>query len=205
MDFTPEQRAFLDHVQERMGSVYHQVSLRTHFDLDNEVLTFYLWNMSGQIKGFLEYKWKADKVRSNDENGRYRVITEVPVLYGLEFLNENLPYIFLCEGVFDAFTLMTYGNAVAVLSNEAPHLEEQIALLPGKKIAICDGDKPGLALIKYADDYIVCPEGQDPNSMLRSDLKALLGDYAIERDFFRDTFRHWWDKQGILLDDPTGR
>lgn len=206
MDFTPEQRAFLDHVQGRMRGVYHQVSLKTHFDLDKEILTFYLWNLSGQLRGFQKYNWKGDKTRNNSEGGKYFSISpNGSELYGLEWLNENVPVTFICEGIFDAISLLNYGNAVAVLTNDPKSIRQQISLLPGHKVVVCDNDRAGLKLAKYGDDFIVCPPGEDPNSMTLPDLKSLLGKYAIERDFFQDTFRHWWDKQGILLDDPTGR
>lgn len=202
MEFTPAQRQFLDHLQERMGSVYHQVSLRTRFDLDKEIATFPLWNLSGQLKGTLIYNWKGDKSGNNVPGGRYQVVNPSgPVLFGLEWFNENLPYTFVCEGVFDALSLMPYGNAVAVFSNEARVVKQQIDLLPGKTVAVCDGDKAGALLAKWTDFSVTCPKSEDPNSMKNSDLKALLGDFATERDFFQDTFRHWWNKQGILLEE----
>jgi len=202
MEFTRDQRAFLDHIEERMRGVYHQVSLRTPMDLDAGLATFYLWNLSGQLKGILIYNWKGNKLGNNVSGGRYQVINPSgPVLFGLEWFNENLPYTFVCEGVFDALSLMPYGNAVAVFSNEAGVVKQQLDLLPGKTVAVCDGDKAGSLLSKWTDYTIHCPKGEDPNSMKKSDLKALLGDFVTERDFFEDTFRHWWNKQGILMEE----
>lgn len=202
MEYTKEERAFLDHVQYRMGAVYHQVSLKSNLDLENQILTFYLWNFSGQLKGFQRYNWKGDKKKNNSKDGKYfSICPSGPALYGLEWFNENLPYTFVCEGVFDALSLMPYGNAVAVFSNEARVVKQQLDLLPGKTVAVCDGDKAGSLLAKWADYSIQCPAGEDPNSMKKSDLKALLGDFVTERDFFEDTFRHWWNKQGILTEE----
>ncbi len=202
MEYTKEERAFLDHVQYRMGAVYHQVSLKTKLDFKKEYLTFFLWNLSGQMKGILEYNWKGDKSGNNVPGGRYHIVSNSgPTVFGLEWFNENLPYTFVCEGVFDALSLMYYGNAVAVFSNEARVVKQQLDLLPGKTVAVCDGDKAGSLLAKWADYSIQCPAGEDPNSMKKSDLKALLGDFVTERDFFEDTFRHWWNKQGILTEE----
>lgn len=202
MEYTKEERAFLDHIQHRMGGVYHQVSLKTKIDFDKQYLTFFLWNLSGQMKGILEYNWKGDKSGNNVPGGRYHIVSNSgPTVFGLEWFNENLPYTFICEGVFDALSLLPYGNALCVFSNQCENLKQQLDLLPGKTVAVCDGDKSGLLLAKYTDHYVICPDEEDPNSLSSSELKELLGDYAVERDFFQDTYRHWWTKQGILLEE----
>lgn len=183
---------FLDHVQDRMKGVYHQISLRTHFDLDNEILTFYLWNLSGQLKGFQRYNWKGSKAKNNCAEGKYYTIAKSgPAIYGLEWINKNIPVTFICEGIFDAISLLNYGNAVAVMTNEPKPLKQQLSLLPGIKVVVCDNDKAGLKLAKFGDDCIVCPEGEDPNSLSLKELKSVLGKYAIERDFYEDTFKTW--------------
>lgn len=185
-----------------MGGIYHQVSLKSNIDLENHILTFYLWNFSGQLKGFQRYNWKGNKKKNNSKEGKYfSICPSGPALYGLEWYNENLPVTFISEGIFDAISLLHFGNAVAVLTNDPKPIKEQLSLIPGKKVVICDNDKAGMRLAKYGDDCIVCPKGEDPNSLTLLDLKKVLGDYAIERDFFQDTYRHWWTKQGILLNE----
>lgn len=195
METKPSEMDFIDHIIKRMAPLYHEISLKTKFDLDKQILTFYLWNLSGQLKGFQRYNWQGKKTISNSEEGKYFSISPGGCeVYGLEWLNPDLPVTFICEGIFDAISLLNFGNAVAVLTNDPKPLKEQLRLLPGKKVVVCDNDKAGRKLAKYGDDYILCPEGEDPNSMSLPDLKALLGEYAIERDFFQETYRTWWSK-----------
>lgn len=196
MDYTPEQRAFLDHIFKRMPGVYHQVSTKVVCDLEEEILTFYLWNLSGQLAGFQRYNWKGSKENHNNFDSKYYTICKKPVMYGLEWFNNKVPVTFICEGVFDAISLLNFGNAVAVLTNDPLPLREQLSLLPGRKVVVCDNDRAGLKLAKYGDDFIVCPEGKDPNSMSLGDLKKLLGNYAVERDFYEDTYKTWWAREG---------
>lgn len=197
MEYTKEQRDFLDHVQSRMKGVYHQLSTRTPFDLDRGIVTFYLWNLSGQLKGFQQYNWKGTKQDHNSVEGKYYTISKSgPSFYGIEWFNPTLPVTFICEGIFDCISLLNYGNALAVLTNDPKPLRQQLSLLPGKKVVVCDNDKAGLKLAKYGDDVILCPLGEDPNSLSLSELKDLLGEYAIERDFYQDTFGYWQKLRG---------
>lgn len=200
MEFTRDQRDFLDHIQGRMGSVYHQVSLRTHFELDTGIVTFPLWNLSGQLKGIQMYNWKGSKEVHNSREGRYHTVAKSgPCFYGAEFLNSDVPVTFISEGVFDSLSLLKFGNSVAILSNDPKPLAQQLRLLPGIKVAVCDDDKAGKELTKYADDYIICPEGKDPNDMTVPELRTLLGKYAYERDLYEDSFRTWWRREGKNL------
>lgn len=201
MEFTRQQREFLDHVQDRMGSVYHQVSLRTRFDLDAETVTFPLWNLSGQLKGIQIYNWKGSKEINNSSEGKYHTVAKSgPCFYGAEWLNSLVPITFISEGIFDALSLLYFGNSVAILSNDPKPLAEQLKLLPGIKVAVCDDDKAGKELIKYADDYIICPNGKDPNDMSVKELKNLLGKYSYERDLYEDSFVTWWKREGKIYE-----
>ena len=147
MEFTRDQRDFLDHIQGRMGSVYHQVSLRTHFELDTGIVTFPLWNLSGQLKGIQMYNWKGSKEVHNSREGRYHTVAKSgPCFYGAEFLNSEVPVTFISEGVFDSLSLLKFGNSVAILSNDPKPLAQQLRLLPGIKVAVCDADKAGKEL-----------------------------------------------------------
>lgn len=190
MDYTKEQMAYIQHIQKRMGSVYHAVSLDTWWSIDTEIATFPLWSLSGQLKGLQIYNWRGSKSARNSAESKYWTVAKSgPCFYGAQFFNYDLPYLFICEGVFDCLSLLPFGNAIALLSNDPKPLREQISVLPFKTIAICDDDKAGKKLAKSADDAIICNGGKDPNELTYSELKGMLGQYAIERDFNEEYFK----------------
>ena len=68
----------------------------------NNVYTFPLWNLSGQLVGYFTYLPKSTNTA-----------------WGLELLNPEKPYLLVVEGVFDAVKLHNLGvNALAVLAND---------------------------------------------------------------------------------------
>lgn len=84
------------------------------------VATFYLWNLSGQLVGYQQYRPLGEKKpQNNPKEGKYFTYRKQPTLavWGVE----SLKYpgsVFVCEGVFDACRLTERGcAAVAVLSN----------------------------------------------------------------------------------------
>lgn len=173
---------FLDHVLKRMGPLYHCISTRLWFDFNEQLLSFPMYNLSGQLQGYQRYNYKAEKKKRNE--GKYYSYTSANSMFGLEFLDYSVPVLFVTEGVFDACTLMHFGNAVAVLCNNPKQLKQQLSLLPFYTVAVCDGDSAGFKLRNYTNDYIILPENEDVNSIMTtkglSAVKELLGKYAGE-------------------------
>jgi hypothetical protein len=191
MEFSEKEQEFLSHLTVRMGKACHVVTLNSCINLKEQICSFKLWNLSGQFVGFQQYNYVGDKKANNKEDGKYWTILNKKIgLFGLEYLNYKLPYLFITEGVFDAISLLSYGNAIAVLSNKPDQMSEQIKLLPFKKIAVCDGDKAGESLAKFSDTAIMCPVGEDANSLMQKGmLEALIKDYKVDRNLFDERLK----------------
>lgn len=155
-----------------MGLEEHLKSRHLDIDLhrpiiDNEegTATFYLWNMSGKIVGFHQYRPSADKTRTNDpKDGRYYTYKKAGTIavWGLESLYNGHGPVFVTEGIFDAARLTEKGcSAIAVLSNK-PSLDvgNWLACIPRPVVVVCDNDKAGKALAAYGD-YAVFTEDKD--------------------------------------------
>lgn len=160
-----------------------------HIDELNRVATFYLYNMSGQIVGYQQYRPDMDKIKKNDEaKGRYytRVRDEgcskAIALYGVETLNRIKGFarpkpVFLLEGIFDAAVLHYHGfPALGVLGNDPKNLIPFLNAFHVPKIALCDSGAAGKALAKYADISFTLPDGHDLSSLAESDWEGC-GDY----------------------------
>lgn len=128
--------------------------------LDQDIVTFPLWNLSGQLVGYQQYRPGATKDAKNDpREGRYftRLARDRVGVWGLESWNFS-DTLFVCEGVFDACKVTWLGySAVALFSNEindstASWLNVVQAHRP--VVALCDGDSVGLGLSKYAHAHV---------------------------------------------------
>lgn len=157
-------------------------------DEDSRVATFLLYNLSGKIVGYQQYRPDSDKTKKNDpKDGRYYTYVsnegeDTPksgkkhiALYGTETINrtkgvfEPRP-LFVVEGIFDAAVLHYHGYAaVAVLQNDPKKLKSFFRALNRPTIAICDGDDAGNKLGKIADMKYSCPKGHDLSSYADKD------------------------------------
>lgn len=117
---------------------------RVSYDLEAGLVTFFLYNLSGQIIGYQKYNPNADKEKRNDpKNGRY--YTYLPKLtdgvFGLETLNYNVETIYIVEGIFKAGTLHRLGyNSIAVLGNSPKRLKPWFKIMKSKWNLIGIGD-----------------------------------------------------------------
>lgn len=143
----------------------HLDPTKYHVSWDDEVATFLLFNLSGQIVGYQNYRWYAEKVRNNDpRESKYFTYMNRNMLcvWGMESFNFRTDVLFLTEGVFDAVRLHQLGlPAVAVLSNNPKQLRPWLRTLPRHVVAVCDGDKAGRALAKLGDEAVIMPDGLD--------------------------------------------
>ena len=132
-------------------------------DQDGGVATFYLWNLSGQLVGYHQYRPEASKAPSNNpKDSRYYTYRKQPTLavWGVESLHLTPSVVFLTEGVFDACRLTELGvSALAALSNNpTPDLKNWLRSLNRKVVVVADNDKAGRALAKFGDEAVFCEE-----------------------------------------------
>ena len=129
---------------------------RPVLDEENNVVTFYLWNLSGQLVGFQQYRPDGEKKKKNSaRDGRYFTYRKQPThaVWGVESLDLSPDVVFLTEGVFDAARLTERGySALAVLSNNPnADLKQWLKTLNRKVVAVCDNDAAGRRLAKFGD------------------------------------------------------
>ena len=136
---------------------------RPVLDLENNVATFYLWNLSGSLCGFQQYRPEASKAPSNHpRESRYFTYRKQPTLalFGVESLHLTPSVVFLTEGVFDACRLTELGvSALAVLSNDpTPQLHEFLRCLNRKVVVVADNDAAGRKLAKFGHEVVFCED-----------------------------------------------
>lgn len=150
-------------------------------DWEEELVTFPLWTVHGNLVGYQVYHWKADKLRNNDTKGRYWTYRRKDVLtcWGLEFIDLfSTKPLYVVEGIWDAISVIATGRrCIAVLSNNPKQLKNWLSCLPCKTIAICDGDKAGKVLAKCCDEYLVLADDNDANDLTLEELQGVLKNY----------------------------
>lgn len=153
---------------------------QVHLDEENQVATFLCFNLTGQLTGCQRYRPNAPKAKSNDVYGRYmtRALHSHYPMWGFEsFRYTKYPVTLLTEGLFNAARMHNYEfRALATLSDNPKNMRSQLALLPGLKVALCDGDLAGNSLKKYADVALTMPTGHDVNSLPESDMTDLVSE-----------------------------
>jgi len=141
------------HLKER----YLNTNLHTVWtDPVENVATFPLWNLSGQMVGFQQYRPSASKIAQNHpRDGRYFTWLKSKGLavWGLERFHLTPVIQFVTEGVFDAARLTCRGmSAVAVLTNSPTRDLRNWFDCTGRLIVtVCDNDAAGKRLAKFGD------------------------------------------------------
>jgi len=149
-----------DHLRDRhLDLALHRPVL----DEVERVATFYLWNLSGQLVGFQQYRPEGEKKPNNNPKlGKYYTYKKQPTLavWGVETLDLSPNVIFLTEGVFDAARLTSRGySALAVLTNNPTmDLRNWLTCLNRKVVAVCDNDAAGKKLAKFGDVAVFTEE-----------------------------------------------
>jgi hypothetical protein len=139
---------------------------RPVLDEVERVATFYLWNLSGQLVGYQQYRPEGEKKPNNNpREGKYYTYRKQPtvVVWGVESLHLTPHVVFLTEGVFDAARLTERGvSALAILScNTGWDLRNWLSMLNRKVVAVCDGDKAGAQLAKFGNVSLCMLGGKD--------------------------------------------
>jgi hypothetical protein len=160
------------------------------FTNEEEMLaTFLLFNLSGQITGYQNYRPNESKQKKyhpkygryytflGAENNEQRLARNKIAVFGLETYHFNGP-LFLCEGIFDICRIHNFGLAgIATLSNDPKHLSGWLRSLGRPLVAICDNDSGGHLLSKHAHMCIKLDHCRDVGEMKDSELRILLKDF----------------------------
>lgn len=145
---------------------------------------FFLYNLSGQLVGYQKYNPNYSKVNKNPQLAKYFTWVSDEgrgkkiAVWGLEYFDMNLPYIFLVEGVFDAARIREAGYpAIALLCNDpSSSLTRWLSTLPQTKIVIYDNDKAGRKLRRVGNYSYTVPTGKDVNDLTPEEAKEFLTD-----------------------------
>ena len=153
-------KSVTEHLKER------HLNLELHRPMVDEVervATFFLYNLSGQLVGYQQYRPEGEKKpQNNPKQGKYFTYRKQPTLavWGVESLHLSPNVVFLTEGVFDACRLTEKGySALAVLSNNTgKDLSNWLSMLNRKVVAVCDNDDAGRKLAKFGDVAVFCED-----------------------------------------------
>lgn len=153
-----------------------------YLDEERRIITFLVWNLSGQLVGFQKYRPDDEKLMKNSEEvGRYYTFfspedkKRMLGVWGLETFNYRDDVLCFTEGVFDAAQLHRFNlPAAAVFSNDPKPIRPWLTILPRRLIGFRDNDDAGKRLEKYMDECVVMTEkdlgdstDQDINSILK--------------------------------------
>lgn len=153
---------------------------RPIIDNVNRVATFYLWNLSGQLVGYQQYRPEGEKKpQNNPKAGKYFTYkrSDTVAVFGVETLNRPGP-VFVTEGIFDACRLTELGcAAIAVLANNpGTSFANWLFMLNRRTIAVCDNDVAGRKLAKYGD-IAVFTEDKDLGDATEEYVRNLIREY----------------------------
>lgn len=149
------------HLLDRHFSEEEIIKSALIIDEQESITTFLMYNASGQLTGYQEYRPKASKEKNNirGESRYWTYMVKGNVSYwGQHSLDRDKRVLFLTEGIMDAARLSSNGyQAIATLSNNPKHLRRLIDIwkATNRVIALCDNDKAGRALGKFAHECIV--------------------------------------------------
>jgi hypothetical protein len=148
------------------------------------VATFFLYNLSGQLVGYQQYRPEGSKKPGNNPKlGKYFTYKKQPTLgvWGVESLHLTPHVVFLTEGVFDAARMTERGySALAALSNDpSRELWNWLFCLNRRVVAVCDNDKnkAGSKLAKFGTHVATTYDkdlGDSPDEVV-DDLLARFG------------------------------
>lgn len=176
-----DDKQLLDHLKERhFDTDVHPVWL----DASQGVVTFPMYNLTGHMVGFQQYRPDADKKQKNSpRDGRYFTYRnkDTVSVWGLEswYFSNTL---FITEGIFDACRLTNAGySAVAVISFKPTKSVMRWLYMVRQfrpVVAVCDGgSKDGLRLRHLGATHHVCPENHDMGDVSNEYLMNFLEGY----------------------------
>lgn len=137
-------------------------------DEESGEATFFMYNLSGQLVGYMKYNPNYPKAAGLGEKGKYYSYVgkegdkHKMAVWGLQTYDPNSKFLFVCEGIFDAVKVHNAGYpAIAVLGNDPVPIKGWLKTLNQTIIVIADNDAAGRRLNKFGDYYFTVPLGKD--------------------------------------------
>lgn len=168
--------------------------IKVIMDKQNNMATFLLYNLSGQLIGYQRYNPNGNKKEHGDTlAAKYFtwVTKESPAtsklaVWGVENIDKNNPNLYVAEGIFDAVKLKNAGlPAIAVLTNNPKLLKSWFTILNKHTVSITDNDDAGRKLGNITDETYPVPAGlhteqgtpvKDLGDMSQSQVNKFLSD-----------------------------
>ena len=172
-------------VLQHLHSRYFDTRLHTHWVDEKEgVATFPLWNLSGQMVGYQQYRPSAGKQKDNHPKmSRYFTWRKNKVVgvWGLESWNLSKT-LFITEGVFDACRLTARGySAIAMLANDLDDSTTKwmsIVRASRRVVSVCDNDSAGRKLAKHSTTAHFMEGEKDLGDASDDYISILLNEYS---------------------------
>lgn len=155
------------------------------FWLNEDSVTFPVWNLSGQLVGYQRYRPEGAKGKTNDPRlARYftRVKDGRVGVWGLETWRYTPHHLFITEGIFDACRLAKRGfSVIAILSHKPnPSTVRWLRTIHRTTTAVCDDDPAGRILGRLAQRSVVTPDG-DLGDMTSEWISDMLNNLKLSR------------------------
>jgi hypothetical protein len=157
--------------------------------IKEETITFPLWNTTGQMVGYQQYRPnrpKKSKILTLSErrydtkitrhDGKHVALTA----FGLHLLDSTKKELFVVEGIFDAVKLHSLGlNCLALLSSDIGYLKSWLTSLGYIIIPVCEGDEAGLKLLSLATTHksFILPKGKDLGDIKKRKIKKMFFEF----------------------------
>lgn len=144
-------------------------------------VTFMLWNLSGEMVGYQQYRPERPKVDLTLDPRELRYFTylkaeeglKVLTGFGVELLDTSKTHLFVVEGVFDACRLHNLGlNALALFACDPKHTKSWLSSLGYTVVPVCEGDEAGqkLSKLRSSEEVVYLPEGKDLGDLTDSEV-----------------------------------
>lgn len=169
-----------EHLKER----YLNIDLYSCIMVFDDVIIFPLWNLSGQMIGYQQYRPGADKKQKNDpREGKYYTSlhgdkNEKPLaMWGLESYSYRSNVLILTEGIFDACRMHNNGiPAVALLTGSYKHFRNWLYCQPRKIFKVDDDHASQLGPYENLD----LPEGRsDLGECSSAEVKDIINKHIL--------------------------
>jgi 5S rRNA maturation endonuclease (ribonuclease M5) len=157
---------------------------RVWLDDVNQLATFPLYNLSGNLLGYQHYRPSGSKTVNNDpRDGRYftrKSNTTEPTYWGVEswHLSNTL---FLVEGLFDAarLTYLGYSALATFTNNPGDNFMGFMSLVRKVRpvVVVCDNDAAGIKLAKYGHTYTTMYTGKDVSDAEEQEVLTMVKHY----------------------------
>lgn len=159
-------------------------------DKKSGMVTFLLYNLSGQLVGYQRYNPHGHKFSHSSKDplmAKYYTYviknpetkTRMIAVWGVDTIRDGSP-LFIVEGIFDAVKVHNAGYpAIAVLANNPKHLRSWLRTLPNVRIVIYDNDTAGRKLAKLGHKAYTVPHpykdlGEMPQNEATEFIKSLV-------------------------------